>query len=68
MNQNRIFRVIKLMEYLQTKPRPIYAMVRYLQISERSVYRYLKMYQQLGYEVNKDKFSKYSIKKINNEM
>jgi predicted DNA-binding transcriptional regulator YafY len=64
MNQNRIFRVIKLMEYLQTKPRPIYAMVRYLQISERSVYRYLKMYEKLGYKLNKDKFSKYSITKL----
>jgi predicted DNA-binding transcriptional regulator YafY len=64
MNQNRIFRVIKLMEYLQIKPRPINAMVRYLQISERSVYRYLKMYKKLGYEVNKDKFSKYSITKL----
>ena len=64
MNQNRIYRVIKLMEFLQTKPRPIYAMVRYLSISERSVYRYLKMYEQLGYKVNKDKFSKYSIQKF----
>ena len=64
MNQNRIYRVIKLMDFLQTKPRPIYAMVRYLQISERSVYRYLKMYEQLGYKVIKDKFSKYSIQKF----
>jgi predicted DNA-binding transcriptional regulator YafY len=64
MNQNRIFRVIKLMEYLQTKPRPIYAMVRYLQISERSVYRYLKMYQELGYKLDKDKYAKYSLTKI----
>lgn len=64
MNQNRIYRVIKLMEFLQTKPRPIYAMVRYLQISERSVYRYLKMYEKLGYKVMKDKFSKYSIQKF----
>jgi predicted DNA-binding transcriptional regulator YafY len=64
MNQNRIFRVIKLMEYLQIKPRPIYAMVRYLQISERSVYRYLKMYEKLGYKINKDKYGKYSLTKI----
>ena len=64
MNQNRIFRVIKLMEFLQTKPRPIYAMVRYLQISERSVYRYLTMYKKLGYKVNKHEFGKFSLEKL----
>jgi DNA-binding IclR family transcriptional regulator len=62
MNQHRIMRVIKLMEFLKHKPRPVQAMVRYLGISERSVYRYLKMYEQLGYQLTKDKHKKYFLK------
>ena len=62
MNQNRIFRVIKLIEFLKIKPRTISSMVRYLQISERSVYRYLKMYQELGYELKRNEYGKYFIK------
>ena len=62
MNQHRIMRVIKLMEFLKHKPRPVQAMVRYLGISERSVYRYLKMYEQLGYQLTKDNHKKYFLK------
>jgi hypothetical protein len=62
MNQHRMLRVIKLIEFLKIKPRPINAMSRYLDISERSIYRYLKMYEQLGYKLNKDKYNKYFIK------
>jgi DNA-binding IclR family transcriptional regulator len=62
MNQHRIMRVIKLMEFLKHKPRPVQAMVRYLGISERSVYRYLKMYEQLGYQLIKDNHKKYYLK------
>jgi DNA-binding IclR family transcriptional regulator len=62
MNQQRIMRVIKLMEFLKHKPRPVQAMVRYLGISERSVYRYLKMYEQLGYQLTKDNHKKYFLK------
>jgi len=62
MNQHRIMRVIKLIEFLKEKPRHIYTMSRYLGISERSVYRYLKMYEQLGYQVERDINKKYFIK------
>jgi DNA-binding IclR family transcriptional regulator len=62
MNQHRIMRVIKLMEFLKQKPRPVQAMVRYLGISERSVYRYLKMYEQLGYQLTKDNHKKNFLK------
>jgi DNA-binding IclR family transcriptional regulator len=62
MNQHRIMRVIKLIEFLKDKPRHIHTMSRYLQIGERSVYRYLKMYEQLGYQVEKDINKKYFIK------
>ena len=62
MNQHRIMRVIKLIDFLKEKPRYVHTMSRYLQIGERSVYRYLKMYEQLGYQVDKDINKKYFIK------
>jgi DNA-binding IclR family transcriptional regulator len=61
MNQHRIMRIIKLMQFLQVKPRPINSMSRYLGISTRSVYRYLKMYEEIGYKLEKDN-NKYYIK------
>jgi predicted DNA-binding transcriptional regulator YafY len=61
MNQYRMMRVIKLMQFLQVKPRPIHSMARYLGISTRSVYRYLKMYEEIGYKLEKIN-NKYLIK------
>jgi predicted DNA-binding transcriptional regulator YafY len=61
MNQYRMMRVIKLMQFLQVKPRPIHSMARYLGISTRSVYRYLKMYEKIGYKLEKIN-NKYLIK------
>jgi len=61
MNQFRMMRIIKLMQFLQVKPRPINSMSRYLGISKRSVYRYLKMYEKIGYQLEKIN-NKYLIK------
>ena len=61
MNQFKMMRVIKLIQFLQVKPRPIHSMARYLGISTRSVYRYLKMYEKLGYKLEKNN-NKYLIK------
>jgi predicted DNA-binding transcriptional regulator YafY len=61
MNQFRMMRIIKLMQFLQIKPRPIISMARYLGISQRSVYRYLKMYEKIGYQLEKIN-NKYLIK------
>jgi predicted DNA-binding transcriptional regulator YafY len=61
MNQFKMMRVIKLIQFLQVKPRPIHSMARYLGISNRSVYRYLKMYEKIGYDVQKDDNYKYYI-------
>ena len=61
MNQHRIVRVIKLMRLLQDKPRTIQSISRYLQVSERTVYRYLKAYESIGFEVNKTIYNKYTI-------
>ena len=63
MNQNKMYRCIKLMEYLQEKPRNMNTIAKYLNVSIRTVYRYLKLYEALGYEVKKDIFNKVKLEK-----
>jgi predicted DNA-binding transcriptional regulator YafY len=64
MNQHRIYRILKLIELMKVKPRNIYTMARYLEISERSVYRYINCFKQAGITVYRDKYLKYGIKSI----
>lgn len=61
MNQHKIYRVLRLMQMLQAKPRPVRSMARYLGTSERTVYRYLHLFIQLNMQVKKDQFNKYFI-------
>jgi predicted DNA-binding transcriptional regulator YafY len=49
------------MEFLQEKSRPIYAIARYLQVCERTVYRYFKLFEALGYKIEKDHYNKYKL-------
>jgi predicted DNA-binding transcriptional regulator YafY len=63
MNQNKMYRCIKLMEYLQEKSRNMNTIAKYLNVSMRTVYRYLKLYEALGYSVKKDMFNKVKIEK-----
>jgi predicted DNA-binding transcriptional regulator YafY len=64
MNQERFIRLIKLMHMLEQKPRHIRSIKRYLDISERSVYRYINCFREIGYDVKKDKYCRYSLKKL----
>ena len=63
MNQNKMYRCIRLMEYLQEKSRNMNTIAKYLNVSMRTVYRYLKLYEALGYEVKKDMFNKVKLEK-----
>lgn len=63
MNQHKIYRVLKLIQLLEIKPRTVNGMSRYLGISERSVYRYIQLFMKLDMQVKKDKFNKYFIEK-----
>ena len=63
MNQNKMYRCIRLMEYLQEKPRNMNTIAKYLSVSMRTVYRYLKLYEALGYKVKKDMYNKVKIEK-----
>lgn len=56
MNQYKMYRCIKLMEYLQERSRHIKTIEKYLGVSNRTVYRYLELYKNLGYEVVKENF------------
>jgi DNA-binding IclR family transcriptional regulator len=52
-----------MMEFLQNKPRNMHTISRYLDVNIRTVYRYLKLYEALGYLVIKDKFDKIKLLK-----
>jgi len=63
MNQLKLYRVFKMYELLQTKPRRINTLSRYLNVSERTVYRYFYLFKNLGFIVQKDGLNKYKIEK-----
>ena len=44
---------------MQDKSRHIQTMARYLNVSERTVYRYFDLFRALGYQINKDSHNKY---------
>jgi predicted DNA-binding transcriptional regulator YafY len=63
MNQHKIYRVLRLLQMLQEKPRTVMGMARYLGTSERTVYRYFKLFEKLEYKVKRDNYYKYFIEK-----
>lgn len=66
MNQHKIFRILLLINELTKHPKSIRYLCDHLQTSERSVYRYLSLFEQLGYEVIKVKTGYYQIKETIN--
>ena len=61
MNQNKLYRIFKMLELLQSKPRTITSISRYLNVTQRTVYRYFDLFKQLGYKLQKHEFNKYSL-------
>jgi predicted DNA-binding transcriptional regulator YafY len=61
MNQLKMYRVFKLYELLQLKHRSIISLSRYLNVSDRTIYRYFKLFQELGFTIEKDEYNKYKI-------
>ena len=66
MNQHKIYRVLRLLQMLQEKPRTVMGMARYLGTSERTAYRYLQLFIKLDYNVKRDNYYKYYIEKNEN--
>jgi predicted DNA-binding transcriptional regulator YafY len=61
-NQNRIYRVFQLLNILRKKPAKTPRMLSgLLDISERSVYRYIDLITQLGFEVKKEEAGRFYI-------
>lgn len=63
MNQRKLYRIFRLVELLTNKPRTIITISRYLDVTERTVYRYFNLFKQLGYTIEKQKFNKYLLVK-----
>ena len=63
MNQHKIYRVLRLLQLLQEKPRTVMGMSMYRGTSERTVYRYIQLFVKLELQVKRDKFNKYFIEK-----
>jgi len=61
MNQLKLYRVFKMYELLQTKSRRINTLSRYLNVSERTIYRYFDLFKNLGFDLQKDELNKYKI-------
>lgn len=54
-NQNRIYRLFRLINFLKTKPaKSIRSIMNLLDTSERTVYRYVDMLRDIGFQVEKD--------------
>jgi proteasome accessory factor C len=61
-NQNRIYRVFQLINFLRTRPsKSPRSLAGLLEISERSVYRYIDLIGQLGFEVKRSEAGRFYI-------
>ena len=54
-NQNRIYRLFQLINYLKATPaKSVRSIETFLNTSERTVYRYLDLLKDLGFNIEKD--------------
>lgn len=64
MNQQRFVRLIKLLHLLEERPRHLRTITRYLNVRERTTYRYIECFREIGYEVIKEKNLRFGLKKV----
>jgi predicted DNA-binding transcriptional regulator YafY len=58
-NQNRIYRLFQLINYLKAKPaKSVRSIESFLETSERTVYRYLDLLEDLGFDIERDGHNK----------
>ncbi|MFZ4671477.1 MAG: helix-turn-helix transcriptional regulator [Flavobacterium sp.] len=63
LNQNKILRVLQLISLLQKEPaKSIRFMSGFIESTERTVYRYLDLIKELGFELERDQNKRYFIK------
>ena len=56
---SKMRRVLKLMIDMQDRPMFIHVICRELQVTERTAYRYLAMFKELGFKLNKNIYGAY---------
>jgi proteasome accessory factor C len=62
MNQYKILRVLRLIGLLQQSPsKSVHQLAQLLDNTDRTVYRYLELIRELGFEVQRDHFKRFSI-------
>jgi proteasome accessory factor C len=67
-NQNRIFRVLRLINLLKSTPsKSIKRLAESVEISERSLYRYLELLEEVGFDIQKDSLNRYFLNQDNIE-
>jgi proteasome accessory factor C len=58
-NQNRIYRLFQLINYLKARPaKSVRSIEAFLDTSERTVYRYLDLLKDLGFTIERDSNNK----------
>lgn len=61
-NQNRIYRVFRLINFLRSRPpKSPRALAELVEVTERSVYRYISLITELGFEVKRGRGGKFYI-------
>jgi len=69
LNQHKILRVLQLITYLQSKPhKSIDQLSQFLTTTERTVYRYLDLLRECGFDLHKDSSQRYYIEKGDGEI
>jgi predicted DNA-binding transcriptional regulator YafY len=67
-NQNRIYRVFRLINLLKSSPtKSIKRLAESMDVSERSLYRYIDLLAEVGFDVQKDSLNRYYLKHDNIE-
>jgi proteasome accessory factor C len=59
--QAKIFRVLKMMALMKERPRPLEWLAEVLEVNERTIYRYINLFEDLGLDVDKDQANRYFI-------
>jgi hypothetical protein len=57
----KIRNVLNLMIQMQTRPMHVHVISKELQVTERTAYRYLAMFNELGYKLNRTTYGAYTI-------
>jgi predicted DNA-binding transcriptional regulator YafY len=61
-NQHKILRVLQLINLLKVKPgKSIRSLAKTLAIDNRTIYRYLDLLREIGFELEKDAYNRYFI-------